>query len=369
MRHVGDTRTGRVVHRLRSTPLALLMCLGVVMTEAGAQARAIIPPIVIAPRATCERCELVRVPIVDLGSATDPVLLDSDASVARDSRGRWFAVGLGKRSIVEFSPTGRYVRAVGRAGDGPGEFASSIVQLIVVAGDTLLAVESSGTVAVFSPTFSWMRKQILPSRPTSIHVVTDGQIVFNAAIPTPARAGYPVHVLARDGTIIKSFGAERPDLRARVTMRRSTTLSADKSAIWTGRSASADLDLQLWGVDGHLRLKLQLPPARIPGGVLLRHDRDGLLWVGRPYFSGAGRSAQPVKPGVFEAAKPDEDLLSSTREIIQVIDLERKAIIMEQEFPGAMKFLPEQDVGYVASYGADDVIHLQVFRMLLHRPR
>lgn len=99
------------------------------------------------------RVHLQATPVLDLGGT------DGSPENELDPRQPWLgAVRLGDRSIVVnefaslkfFTPDGKWVRTVGRAGSGPAEF-SQIREMCVLAGDSLLVIDySTGRLSVWA---------------------------------------------------------------------------------------------------------------------------------------------------------------------------------------------------------------------------
>jgi hypothetical protein len=65
-------------------------------------------------------------------------LLYKAGGIRRDADGRCYVLDVGNRRIAVFDPDGRFERAIGRQGEGPGEFSSSLLFLSGLEGDVLI---------------------------------------------------------------------------------------------------------------------------------------------------------------------------------------------------------------------------------------
>src|SRR5687767_5804986 len=91
----------------------------------------------VAHAVTCPSCTVVTEKLVNLGT-TDEDMLAPNAAPARDTRGRYFAEGWGRRSVLVWDSGGKLIGKFGRAGQGPGEFAQNITGIWVGAGDSIV---------------------------------------------------------------------------------------------------------------------------------------------------------------------------------------------------------------------------------------
>jgi hypothetical protein len=72
---------------------------------------------------SCPACTVELQPVARLES-NSRVELDNTASLAQDSKGRYYAAAAGRTQIAVFDSLGRYLLSFGGSGNGPGEFAS-----------------------------------------------------------------------------------------------------------------------------------------------------------------------------------------------------------------------------------------------------
>jgi hypothetical protein len=178
------------------------------MTGVGAAHRADAqPPLVEIPhRVSCSQCQLHSTKIFELGDSGDN-LVAPQSPLRRDSRGRFYALGFNARNIIVWDSAGRRIATIGSAGDGPGEFSGSIRNLLIAPGDSIVAIDVTLRVTVFSPSYQLVRTTKAPARGTSA-LLPGGRILFGGLVRTPQQAGLRYHVVGPDGTIERSFGGE-----------------------------------------------------------------------------------------------------------------------------------------------------------------
>jgi hypothetical protein len=115
-----------------------------------------------------------------------------------------------------FTPSGQYRRAVGRRGEGPGEFSQSILRLLHC-GDSLFVMEWNHRLQVFSQNGGFKRTAILaPPRPgeSPHNVVCNPSGLFfshgwekgDEAKPGTFRPSVPFWIANPDGTIHSQLG-------------------------------------------------------------------------------------------------------------------------------------------------------------------
>lgn len=164
---------------------------------------------VVPPEPTCTSCKIGFIPVLtirpDLGGAEH---VGWGSSVARGLEYLFVANHLHGEGIGVFSLQGRYIKTLGREGEGPGEF-REVLDLEVGPGDTLLAFDDlNQRITVFSPTHQVARTLRIQGKfmQRGATVLWDGSFLLNQIIPTQELIGFPVHWMTSDGEVIRSFG-------------------------------------------------------------------------------------------------------------------------------------------------------------------
>lgn len=122
------------------------------------------------------------------------------AMIVRDSRGRYAAVSEDFRQLFIFDAAGKLL-------DSPRPTYGRIVSLFVDPTGAVEAYDStSGSLLTFDGNYQVKTKTELPHRP-ALRLGGDRFLVASQ-IPTPALAGHPLHVMSKDGNIVRSFGGD-----------------------------------------------------------------------------------------------------------------------------------------------------------------
>jgi len=324
----------------RGATWRMVTALAAVLSPAPASAQV---RIVIPPDAVCGECRVTLRPVVTLGDADGPGMLESEYSHARrDSRGRYYVWASGSPYFWVFGADGRVIRRVGARGGGPGEFRSVSGILIGTADSTYAFDESERRLSVFSPEYALVRTARLDLDTGFRSVFLGGGIVVNSMVRTAERIGYPLHLLDLEGRILRSFGstsgAYRPDMRDALEVRE---LSADGSRVWS--SWINQYVVERWDTTGNLDLVLERnvdwfsawwrpegglkePPLPVTTAIQVRNDT---MWVlvrvpGREWRTAVqprGRSYTITAANVYQHT------------MVEVIDLVAERVVASSEVP------------------------------------
>jgi hypothetical protein len=219
-------------------------------------------------RIACAACRIITEPLLKIGTEQDSILLDAGTSLHRDSKGRFFAIGFSRRSVVIFDSVGRFTRAFGRPGTGPGEIGTRISSIAIVSDS--LFVFAGRRVSVYSPSLAFVRVANLPTLSdfTPAVVWASGNIVEVGDVPTPRSVGFPFHIVSPDGRIIRSFGAENQAVVPRNVAVSGVAnglgafpflLAPSQDHIWVSNPAA--YAFTSWGLDGRWLSSIALTGA------------------------------------------------------------------------------------------------------------
>jgi hypothetical protein len=242
----------------------------------------------------CEDCRISVEHVVTLGKAEDPISPTWFSHVAIDDSG-FFFVGptYAPGEIAVYSPGGRFIRSLGRQGEGPGEFEG--IRLVRITGGDTLHVFSQWRHTVMS-----IAGDVIETSPFSVtsreaFILGDGRILASAIIPTPDQIGFPAHILGADGRPALSFGNDPRSAQGDVyggTHRRVSFSGGDE--VWI--TPLGEYRIELWDTAGvHLRTFVRNPPwfnpwvrdilgepfraKPNPKMLSVHRDRDGRAWV------------------------------------------------------------------------------------------
>ncbi len=178
----------------------------------------------VSERLQCTSCRIQLTREVTLGSDPNSLSPGVWSSVLRNNAGEYYVATLvtdGADHIRHYDATGRFKRAIGRAGQGPGEY-RSIVQMVLGRGDSIYVFEST-RLSILSPNGAYARSvSPLPFIARQAVVLPSGDMLLSAQRRTRGLAGLPIHRLSASGQHVASFGAqpavfdpERPSLSTR----------------------------------------------------------------------------------------------------------------------------------------------------------
>ena len=321
---------------------------------------------------SCASCRVVREKVASFGSLDDPVLLRGLAQVARDSRGRYFATGFPRGTVVVFSSEGKFLTTFGRPGSGPGEFPSLVAGILIGPGDSIYVFDAHRGVHIFAPSLTYVRRMTLPARMVrSGAVLSDGRILLADAGRSPETIGFPFQLFAPGGRLLKAFGPRadtRPGVLAAVP--RIAVVRGDNLGLWT-TEAGRDYRLDSWGFDGRRGQSVRIESApwmkiaqAAKSGAAVRPlfaDAAGRLWV-------HGSIADPgFKPDPREplAGSRFTRLSGSTDSFIEVLDTRTWAVLASIRFDEHFWPLGNSGLVYSVREDADGVVSMDVWRLRL----
>ena len=346
----------------------------------------------------CRTCTISLTKVATLGSTSESASPFYSPSLARDSRGRFFAVNERRDVILVYGEDGRLLRTVGRLGQGPGEFAPpGISSLAIGRNDTLFVLDRGRYLSVFSPALTFVRRERMPGAVSGAVILADGQVVLNTRLGRPDTAGYPFHLVDSKGTVVRSLGEESALLPNQVEPTpEPLVVDPDGRAIWAG---SFNYRLQEWPLSGERGAWLEVmdvpwlrkvpPPAprlrrqrsspqtpnslrgtinamnaradslrATPGAIdappaamrIIGVDRSGLVWVHGSYPNPSG---------------------AGTVSVLEVIDPRRRQLLASRSVPMPqnrwLRMLPNQGLAYSTEEDSDGFIRVHVWRLELQR--
>lgn len=321
-------------------PRIALLCLAVLATDAGAQRR-----IELTADAGCRDCRIEVSPAVALGDDDGDGTIDhSESMVVRDSRGHFVVAGSYATSLKVFDRSGRFIRTVGRDGQGPGEF-RGVGSIDVLPGDTLVVFDwGTSRYSLFSRDYEYLATAPLPLMPERDAVaLEDGEFVFARAIHTAKERGQPLHRVSRDGKLARSFGSSSGEFRPDVPYQLSRAIGRSRGAqMWSALRTSYQVDL----LDARAGMVVRtfvrdvpwFPPgiAPAPRGRAedltpkpfiydVDEDPSGLLWVLIAVPDPQWRTAVSSAPPGGHATVTDDHAYRDV--VIEVIDPARGVVL------------------------------------------
>ena len=238
-------------------------------------------------------CRIELEHIVRITDADEPgILPTSIVRIQETEAGTFVSASFDGKQIVEFGPDGRLAGVIGRGGQGPGEFVQ-VHTLIPGPGDTLFAPDMrQGRITTFGPDRALTGTFPMPFGIPAL-VMPDGSLLVSAQIRRSETIGYPMHVVDREGRVVRSFGTDEPQYRPGLEhiLTRKVAPSRD-GTVWA--MAPARYVLERWDPSTGERLQSTripsdwfresdeptdiavYPPPRVEG---LWEDEDRRVWT------------------------------------------------------------------------------------------
>ena len=238
--------------------------------------------------------------VTRLGDEDGPgALIASPYAVTMDSRGRYYVLASStiREPVKVFNHDGSFLTALGRIGEGPGEYQMPAVVLILP-GDTVSIFDMGNRrLTVLSPEYEVVHTLDLPRRINMSGAVLLGVERFgtNFDLTGTDSVAAALQIMDRGGFIIRTFSNEQalsgagPPQFGR-TMR---SLSGSRDGLWSA-PMFFEYRLEQWDTAGRrLKAFLRRPPWFQPYDTLLarspeyppspvvaaiREDRAGRLW-------------------------------------------------------------------------------------------
>ena len=331
----------------------LPVALSLMLTLAGTAVSQETPVVKIPDQPQCRTCE------IRLGRSFALEALDDSADgfpagVRIDARGRFWVLRREDVPLV-FDSSGRFLRAIGRHGRGPGEYLFP-TEILAVPPDTVLVLDGDlRRATVLDRSFRVVRMLALPMHFRGPIVLSwPRRVVGSGAVSTADEAGRPLHELSfassSKAVVTRSFGA---DVGARQVYWVSTTFHSltvpENGAFWAGWMFG--YQLTQFAVDGRpLRVLTRQPewfkessqggfgtPSTPPPSFLvgLEEDRQGRLWTFVRVPSKSWKAAWPaLPPGTREVSARSIAVEKLYDTIVEVVDPRAGRVIARRTFDG-----------------------------------
>jgi hypothetical protein len=319
---------------------------------------------------TCATCRVEFTTITVIGRPSDPVsIAPNGPRIVQDSRGRFLTFS-DEMQLVLYDTRGNFVRAVGRVGDGPGEFSSNFMgvppPLGFGAGDTVFVFDKS-RITVFSPDLRYVRT-IEPKPPFNVgwaDALQNGNWLVHGQVRSAQSIGYSAHVMDARGAIVKSIGPQETIRPGLPSAARSFFQAPDKNTMWFYDADS--LWMQQWSVDGspvtHLEIS-HAPYMRGPyGGAvqMLGVDAQGMLWI-----AGIERRAPPADLATAPQVRSSVDTPSRTPRpsTLEILDPRTGSVLVSQRMEYRVRLLQSGRAAYTIR---EDTNGFKSFHILSYR--
>jgi hypothetical protein len=346
--------------------------LGVVLVGVAvcsARAAGQVTTVVVPDAPSCAKCTIVTKPVVTLGAVDGPGSLSTQPSSVRvDARGRYWLTQDDELPMV-FDASGKFVQAIGRKGESPGEFlgASSTLPL----KDSVLVFDGATSRATL------VGADLRPGRTISVpRRLWPGTIVTWPSLAVMSNGARDRHVpasplvrvtfLPTEVQVLGFFASERLGLDVMLPQASMQVIAEARSGrVWTA-DGSYRYRLSQWTVAGTLERSLERKPdwfanpafgsarsAAAPQTRAIAEDASGLLWVFVNVARPEWRDGMPkAGPGTHEVSMRQISFDKMYRTNIEVIDPRTARIVARREMEDfVIAALPN---GRAAVYSVDE---------------
>ena len=275
--------------------------------------------LIVSGEASCEDCVIILDTVATIGGLEGSGLhvVARGAIVAVDRLGRILVGNHMYSEISVFDSTGVFLRTVGRAGEGPGEFD---ILLHIDAGPQYVHVFDSRGRTLFDYDFRVVRIDRFGGQVGNSFVTDGDDVVFTGDVRTVASVGHPLHILRTTGELISAGGDGR--VFRSMTAEQLSPVTGDARNAWVVHSYPNRVTR--WELAGSFRPAMVFdraigefdrhdqnlsPKPRNHGAIL---DADG-LWI---LWSGPDPRWKPVKEPRGQLSVPRELRLDSWLDLV-----------------------------------------------------
>ncbi|MBX3131980.1 MAG: hypothetical protein KF689_01165 [Gemmatimonadaceae bacterium] len=322
-----------------------------------------------------------------LGSTDGPGIIEHiETRAVRDGLGRYLLKANFPTAISVFAPDGRFLRSLGRAGGGPGEF-RGIGSLSVLPGDSLVVFDwGSSRYSIFSPGLDFVTSGPLPLTPElSSLALRSGKFLFNHALFSPNEVGQPLHLVNRTGARERSFGSSTGVYRPDVPFLMSRAIAESRSGrVWAASRTEYRIDL-LNPETGSIERTIRRDVPWFPSGMRpeprgsaatlepkpfifdVREDQAGRLWVLIAVADPQWRSAVRA-PGAGDSHGTVTNEQRYRDTVIEVLDTSAGRLLASVRLPQHIKqFVSDNLIGTVME-DADGMPRFFTWQLQLRTP-
>lgn len=380
--------------RIREIPLpsgAIIACglvsLGLLAVGSWAVAAQVPGPVALGESSDCTACRIEAELIARIGDSDGPGMIQEQASIWLDARGRFIVTAPANRGVVQvFGHQGQLVHSFGRRGEGPGEFV--MPRVAAESGDTIIIHDAPlGRLTFLDGDFRLLgtRRTLLPVPSPSWVRLEDGSFLPASidAMRASGAFGQPFQRFSADGaSMIEAFGSESRTVRMGEVLSLTRTLAPSREGgFWAAHERR--YRIERWNKEFQLVMVLERdvswfepytgagplareePPNPSVRGI--QEDDTGLLWllIGVP-----DEEWRPLPParihdgGMTTTSRGQYNKLFDT--LIKVIDPDLGAVVT------SLRIEPLSSRGFIGpgiiyTYAEDELGHpwYEIWRLSL----
>ena len=231
------------------------------------------PVIDITGMSACTTCVLRPTLVAQFGTADGEGIIEGDGSEVRYNpiTRRYAVFQIGGTRILFFDSTGKFIRSVGRKGEGPTEishlvdahFSGNNIIALNRTGPRFMVIDTTGKVLHES-------RQLMVRRGRFV-VVSDSELVLGSMDRSRELAGHPLHrVRVQTGEAVGHFGRRDSQWSVLDPWSQSVLLGVSPSRMTVWRGQPAPFQVEEWRLDGSLLRTVKddgkwFPPGTVSG--------------------------------------------------------------------------------------------------------
>lgn len=333
----------------------------------------------------CSPCRIQVQPTLALGTESGIGAIEHlESRAVRDGQGRYLVKGHYASSLLVYDNHGRFLRSIGQKGSGPGEF-QGIAAIAPGLADSLFVFDGdSRRYSVYAPDLSFVAAGLLPLGPELISLVLpSGEFVFGLPLRTPAQIGQPLHVVSRDGRLLRSLGSKSGLFRPDIPWLDSRAIGiAPAGMLWsafrtqyvverwnprTGQFVSAISRTVPWFPSRMQPVRTDRADPEEPEPFLMdiREDTRAVLWVLIAVPDSNWRRTVTRPSGAQHMQIRDPQEYYDT--VLEALDARTGRLLASVRLPQYVRqFVADNEIGTVVE-DSDGIPRLQLWRVTLHQ--
>lgn len=358
-----------------------LFCFFLAATAAPAQVVSVLVP----DNLSCHECQVTVSARGRLAHGGGPGELTTvPVGVRIDGKGRyWIWGGDDAAGPSVYGKTGRFIRVMGRRGQGPGEF-EMVTDVVPLPGDSVLVIDSQRRATLFDPDLNLVRHISLPVTLSRSFVLSwPTSLVGFDHYGAGARGGAVIHLAAFDSTagrVLRSFGPDwkLTDFKTMSAARR--VLAPSANGVWA--ASMQQFRIEQWSPNGELTLLLERDPPWPPRSSnelgtrdqpppnaiqAIAEDDSGRLWIFINSAAPTWREGWPKGAGELRVSAFEQEKMFRT--VVEILDpLTGRVITRRQLDEWIIAVFPDKRAA-VYTADADGIPELRIVELALKTSR
>lgn len=324
---------------------------------------------------SCATCRVAVAQTTVLAVPDTVPALVSPFGFARDSRGNVYVTDpFGEVGVRQFDARGRYLRTIGRKGQGPGQF-MAIGSVAIGPGDSIHVFHAGHSVFSTDGRHVRTRTALGGALGRSVRITSDGRYLAHAQIASAAAFGQPLHWAATDDSVLTSFGlgSSEPAQRGSWSLMRVLS-NVSSGSVWSGRVNQYRLEqwalppkqiqeitretawFEPW-TDWDSRPLLSKPKPRLMSVYV--SPSDGLLWTLSLVADANWRAVDARVEGSESRMATTAELVRAFDAVVEVIDPVSATLVAATRFDNMfLAFLSDGTLVDIAEVRNEVVVRL-----------